>query len=292
MTKSRRLIVTLAVCGGVALLTGCPQTDTQTAGIGVGSTQNTTNRTTLTGAESGAVDLSALISEAFNSAAATASATTGGQEDAAQNIPTGQTEGAFGSCPQVTLATEGVGSGSLSATIDFGDGCAPFGSSQYTCSGSASGSFAQNQSTVEVSFDNLNCNDQTLAGEAELAYDISTSGVGLNGAWNLQWTSGASVIETDGNGDVTYDADNGQTTISSFAGSITDNGAVYTALLTGMQVSYATYENFVPFAGTMTLTGEDIRSLTVTFNSDSPTSGEVAVSVNGSPAIEVNLFEL
>ena len=62
--------------------------------------------------------------------------------------------------------------------------------------------------------------------------------------------------------------------------------------MTGIMASWPTYESYIPYAGTMTLTGTDIRSYTVRFSTDSPTTGVVEVSINGSPYFEVDLDEL
>ena len=45
----------------------------------------------------------------------------------------------------------------------------------------------------------------------------------------------------------------------------------------------------MPSAGEVTLSGSDIRTIVIRFNEDTPTTGEVEISIDGSPFVSLNV---
>ncbi|GMU22262.1 MAG: hypothetical protein AMXMBFR13_23500 [Phycisphaerae bacterium] len=205
--------------------------------------------------------------------------------------PNGRT---FGTCPVVTtgLATEGEGNLTVDLNMDFGAGCAPL--EGYACSGSASGTFTQFSRHIGLAFNNITCNADTLAGTADVTYSITSAGVGLVGQFNLTWVSGTDSIATSGNGSYNYHRGAAASTITTFDGSITDSNGTYTVNLADVVVSYTNNAVLIPSAGVSTLTQPNgpIRRISVRFNSTSPATGDVEVSINGSEFFPVNIYTL
>jgi hypothetical protein len=270
-------------CALVAWLAGCPQM----TGNG--------DRTELTDNEKEAVAATAKSSESLAQAIGTAknTADTGENQSACHvPLPVGPQELTFGTCPVVTLAAAEEPL-SFSVTLDFGEGgCNPASEADFTCAGSATGTYDQQASTLTVSFDEVSCNETSLDGDIDVSFDIEGYTVQLNGEWALTYQDGDDTINTDGDGDGSYDATTGVTTISSFMGTVSDGTNSWDATLSNIEISYATYESLIPYAGEATIAGADARTLTVRFSTDSPTTGVVEVSVEGSPFFEVILFEL
>ncbi len=270
-------------CGLVVWLAGCPQT----AGNG--------DRTELTDNEKEAVAATAKASESLAQAISTAknTADTGENQSACHvPVPVDAQELTFGTCPVVTLAAAEEPL-SFSVTLDFGDGgCNPASVEELTCVGIATGTYDQQASSLVVSFDEVSCNDTSLDGDIDVSFDIEGYTVQLDGDWDLTYQDGDDTITTEGDGEGSYDATTGVTTISSFTGTVSDGADSWNATLTNIEISYATYENLIPYAGEATIAGDDGRTLTVRFNADSPTTGVVEVSIGGSSFFEVNLFEL
>lgn len=289
-----------AILGGLsvtlaALFGGCPQTgDT-------GNNQNNNNNTStdLSTSEEEAISAALQSTESLANATGTVQSPTSAEvEESALDLPEqGSNEQVeFGTCPNVSLAASGSaqsGNAGLSLTIDFGDGCLPFDDGQYECSGQATGTFSQSNKTIDCSFDSLNCNGNSLDGDAALSYQFTPSNVSLTGDWNLTWDDNGDTFVTDGLGDVDYDRDEHATTISSFVGELTTpDDEQYDTTFTNVQTSFESNGNFVPSAGTITLDGDNIRTITIEFNSESPSTGVVEVTIGNGTPFEVNIFEL
>jgi hypothetical protein len=270
-------------CGSVLWLGGCP--------VRTGDSQSTE----LTGTEQDGVAAAAKASESLAQAINTAknTAETGENQSACHvPTPTSSQELTFGSCPEVTMAVAQE-EPNFSVTLDFGDdGCNPGGLSELTCAGSATGTYDQQAGTLAVSFDGVNCNDTSLDGDIDVSFDIDGYTVSLDGDWDLTYVEGDDTVLTDGGGEGSYDATTKVTTISSFEGTVSDGTNSWNATLSNIQISYATYENLIPFAGEATISDSGGRTITVRFDADSPATGVVEVSVNGSPFFEVDLSDL
>ena len=218
-----------------------------------------------------------------------------------QSVPQDK-DATFGTCPEVTKDGS-LGSG-VDLTIDFGQTpCTALSVQQedgslytYTCSGSASGSFSLASQSMSLTFSNLSCNDQALDGSASLSYSLLVPGVQLEGTWNLSWYPGTEAIGTSGTGTVSYVPVTGGccdvTHIEEFAGNVTEGEYEWSAAMTNIRVSLEKYYSFIPYSGSMTIDGPDIRALTITFNENSPTTGEITVSLENGRSVTVSLYEL
>ena len=60
--------------------------------------------------------------------------------------------------------------------------------------------------------------------------------------------------------------------------------------MSNVKMSYATYGVGIPFSGETTVSGDGIRTMIVRFNENSPSTGVVEVSIDGSPFVEVPLY--
>lgn len=281
------------------LMAGCPQTGANNGDDNNNNNNNGASATDLSTSEEDAISAALTSTESLaNATGAVQSPTAAESDDVSLDLPE-QGSGAeveFGTCPSVALAASGqaqAGDAALDLTIDFGDGCLPFDDGQYECSGLVTGSFSQAQQAIDCSFDSLTCNGNSLNGEAALSYEFTPSNVGLTGDWNLSWDESGDTFVTDGFGAVDYDREAQSTTIASFSGALTTpTNDQYDTTLTDVQTSFMTHGNFVPFGGTITLDGDDIREITIEFNSDSPSTGIVEVTIGSGAAFEVNIFEL
>lgn len=194
-------------------------------------------------------------------------------------------------CPEALFA---LASGAvLTVSVDFGPaGCQPFAAENLTCSGSAGGTLNPVAQTLQMQFDDLSCDGQTLDGTIDASYEHSTSAVSLAGSWSLSYQTTAHEVLTTGEGEASCDPQLASTTIRQFDGTVAADGSECAAILENVSVSYQQYGNFVPFAGQATLTGTDIRDIVILFDASSPSTGLVQVSVNGSPFVSVSLFSL
>lgn len=200
----------------------------------------------------------------------------------------------FGSCPVVTLAANPAGEEdlALTLTVDFGTGCVPPGLTGYTCSGSATGSFSSTSKHIGVAFHQITCNSRSLAGSADVNYTIGATGVNLDGSFNLTWTAEGEATTVAGQGIVGYDNSAKASTIATFNGSISGAGGTYTVSFADVVVSYQNNANLIPSAGVITLSGAGLRTLTIRFDANSPSTGQVEVSIAGGPFFSVDLNAL
>lgn len=203
--------------------------------------------------------------------------------------PTSKTNSAatFGDCPVVTIT---LGGQAFSIGFDFGDACTSEEYPDVTMSGSIGGTIDFADRTLDVTMENF-----------------SAGGPAVSGTMGLDFTkaSGSTVatfdavvdLSTDGAGSLdvtaqwTYDADTGLLTIVVVDGSAQDGEASsYDLDCSNLVMDPATHGNFVPQSGTMTLivneptgplgTNEE-NTIVVTFDENSPVTGQVQVSVNG-----------
>jgi len=269
----------------VTLLGGCPQAPVPTSGPA-----DAARVTDLTAGETAAVAAAARAAESLSQTAGTAQAIARADE-----LPLRQAKAfaakpmTFGSCPAVTLTMGEQDPLVYDLTLDFGTGCAPFANSDYTCSGTATGSLDPDAKRVTLQFADLTCNEKTLTGSVGVTYERTDTGIGLAGSWNVSYTDGAGSLGVAGNGTVSYDPAATATTVSSFAGTISAAGESWTAAMSDVLVSFRTGGSLIPSAGEITLTGENIRSITIRFDPASPTTGIVRVSLDSGPFHRVAL---
>lgn len=212
--------------------------------------------------------------------------------DAPAASPAGQSGGfQFGTCP-VATATLAVASGTFNLTLDFGTGCAALGLTDVTCSGSLTGAFNRTEKALNMTFNSLTCNSDKVTGSADVNYDRTDNVVTLLGRWDLGWVSGDDNLLASGGGTARYNRDTHTTTLTSFTGEIIDGAAAITVALANVQVSYLSNTNLIPWGGEATLTSNTTRKLVIRFQADSPTTGNVQVSIDDSRFFTVNLFQL
>ena len=252
----------------------------------------------LTDAEKAAINAAANGSAlALAQATNTTQNATGGDAGSAQSPPS---DICVGICPEVCKSGS-ILQGEVDLTIDFGDGCMAFpllSEEQYMCSGSASGTFSQSARTIGLTYNTITCEGEMLDGMTDLTYDLSLDNVQFTGDWDLTWTSNDGwKSNTDGQGTGGYDFLTYVTSIPTFVGSVSDLSVgndpyVWSIDMKDVLVSFMTYYSYLPYRGTMTLSGPEIRTLTLTFDESSPTTGDVQVSIAGGPSFTVNVFTL
>jgi hypothetical protein len=187
-----------------------------------------------------------------------------------------------GAGPQVEIALSTEGGLLLDVLVDFGAGCTSDHSGEM-CSGSASGAISQAAQTIDLAFNNLACNENSLNGTVAAAFDITETQVSLAGNWMLDGVKDGDAFAADGNGTAVYDRAGHFTTIQNFSGSLGRNESSWTCTMTGIVVSYQNNANLIPSAGTIELSGTGIPNLTLQFDANSPITGEFLVSVDGGP---------
>lgn len=274
MTRTRIVLPLL----GLALLVGCPQTqptDTNTADMTLSTTEGS---------------MAALGMTTIGAISATSGASGSGVSAApGQTSLTSGTTG-VGDCPEATFETDGLGA--LSVTLGFGDGCATDETHPFGCSGSVAGSLSITASTLSASFAQFQCGNFELSGETELAFSQSAGVIGMEGTWSLNFQFDGSGYGTIGEGTVSYDVSDSVLAVTEFSANVTGDEAEFEIQMSGVRTSYATYGNFIPFAGTVILTSDSTRTLTIVFDENSPSTGVVTVRIDNGPAFELSLSEL
>lgn len=287
MQKWRMTVaVSLAIlCLPMLLGQGCPS-----AGPNVPTT-NPPTVSDLTAAERAAIDSVNEGCGAIGQATHTTQNASGGGASG-QMTPADATS--WGTCPVVTTSVSTTGGLALSINMNFGTapGCTIPGYESYVWSGSASGSFSTITQNIQLTFNNVTCNQDSLNGTVAAQFTIDNLAIGLTGDFDLTWISGTDNVGLVGSGVCNYSRTTYTTTVSSFNGTLIDPAGTYQATLTGVAVSYLTNGNLIPSAGTATVSSPGIRNLTVKFDSTSPGTGEVQVSINGGPFFTVNLYTL
>lgn len=284
-----RTFGTRALCAigvGLALLAlaGCPSGTTTITGT-------SSDITTLTSTEEQAIEaaLNAMGSLA-GASGAVQGVSAGDTLDSGQTQPS-ETSITFGQCPEISISMDNPSGLTLNLSIDFGDGCTPTGSS-VTCAGSAQGTVDQSAQELAVVFDDFRCEDNDLAGSVDVAWTRGTTNVSLDGSWVLDFTDNDYSVFTSGTGQVSFNSSTLATTVSTFVGTIQDDTGSWGLSANSIVTTYAANGNLIPSDGDVTLSGTDIHTVTVFFNSDSPSTGIVQVSVNDGPTFDVNINEL
>lgn len=221
-------------------------------------------------------------------------------QNAAEDESSGQLQpdSRFGTCPEVTLGGA-IGQG-VTLTVDFGETpCTSFTyeGEDYVCSGSATGTFSLVGKTMTLDFDQITCNDAYLNGTADLTWSLSMSLVSLDGDWGLDWGIDDWTLATAGSGLCTYERYVGQggydtTSIVEFVGTVTEEDDEWSLSIDNLKMSLEQYFSFMPYSGSITISGPDIRTMTITFSENSPVNGEVTVTFESGRSVTVNLFDL
>jgi hypothetical protein len=198
----------------------------------------------------------------------------------------------FGQCPVVTLSLRDFAALVFEVTVDFGASCNPAGTPDHACSGRATGSLSAAASTMEMVFERIACNAAALDGSADLIYALGETNVDLVGDWDLDWMIEDEVFQTVGTGDVTYDRLSSNVFVSTFQGTVAEEDGSWTLQARELDISFVDNASLIPSSGVLTLSGGDIRTVTVTFDENSPSTGQVGVSVDGGPTVTISLDEL
>ncbi|RME37149.1 MAG: hypothetical protein D6788_10085 [Planctomycetota bacterium] len=262
----------------------------------------TTDDTTMTDAEKAAVEDALTAAEAVSNAAtiSQSSTDTSDSSQSAQILPGNSGSIEFGTCPVVTASANNVltGEGEFDLTLDFGTGCSPLGDPDYTVSGSFGGSLSNADNTLSMNFNELTiAEDQftnSLDGMLEGSYQRDPDSVELTGRWDLTYKDNFNIgtLMVQGDGTVLYDRTDLSTNIVTYDGTISDETVSYSLKMTGVKVSYAQNGNFIPMAGTIEISGSNIRTITITFTEDTPQTGEVIVSIDGGREFTFSLDQL
>ena len=295
-------IVSLASCALASTMSlgqGCPDESLGPVGggdDGGGDAVYTTDDFTET--EKAAISAAANGSTAaLGQATNTTQSVTGDTGDSEQGLPS---DICAGTCPLVCKSGS-ILQGAVDISIDFGIGCQAFplvAVDHYVCSGIATGSFDQSARAVNLTFDTVSCEGETINGTADLTWDLSVSDVEFTGDWDLTWASDEGwTATTTGDGTGGYDFVSDITSVPTFIGSVSDLSDqsapyVWSIEMTDVLISYVTYYSFLPYSGEITMSGPDIRTLALTFDESSPSTGDVQVSIAGAPAFTVNVYTL
>jgi hypothetical protein len=89
-----------------------------------------------------------------------------------------------------------------------------------------------------------------------------------------------------------YDRTTHQIAVVTFTGTITEEDGTWNFSADQLLIAPADLTSLIPYSGRLTLEGDGGRPVIVTFSENSPTTGVVTVSIDGSPAVEINLFTL
>lgn len=224
------------------------------------------------------------------------------REDGGQDVPFNTT---FGTCPEVSIEGsigDQPGGGTLAATltIDFGsEPCDVYvfdDTKSLMCSGSATGTISLIDRQLDIVYDMLTCDDQSLDGSANLTFTPLNPGSSMSGEWNLTGTSGDDVVSIEGQGTASHIPAEAEccdvTRIDTFEGELRENDDEWSVSMTGVAVSYEQYGSHIPYSGSITVSGPDIRTFTITFDENSPMTGEVTLKVGNGPNFTVALDDL
>jgi hypothetical protein len=261
---------------GFALLAGCPQNATNTGGT-------SSSGDSLSTTEQDAISAALASVESLVTSVDTTQTAAGGDSAAART--------ATDNCPLATFSASNEGGLSLAVGLDFGDGCNVLGSDDYFCSGSASGEFSAANGALVLTFESLNCGSKSLVGDVAFTFTSSDALVTLSGQWNVNYSDSTQTVGTIGDGEATFDGDTKSTTVTTFSGSVNFGTQTSECEMTGLVTSLANNGNFVPSAGTLALSGPTVDDVVVTFDANSPSTGDVQVSINGKPSFTYNLFD-
>lgn len=190
-------------------------------------------------------------------------------------------------CPTVQFTARPGGAQGFSVTLDFGTGCSPLDSPDYICTGTVTGTVNRTDKTLSLDLGTLGCGARTVSGSIDVSYTRSDSSVGLSGNWNLSAVKDGATTTAVGTGAASFNRESLATTVTSYNGTLTRSGKTYQITMTGIQVSFIQFGNFVPFAGTITISSAGSPDIVITFNADSPNtrSADVAVGAGSSQSV-------
>lgn len=206
---------------------------------------------------------------------------------AAQDTPGPPSQSLEPGCPTLTLSPAGGTAGNVE--VDFDEGCPVPPEGNVTCSGRAAGQFDFVANRLILTFEDLSCESApSLNGSIDVHYSLSEECLILTGDWDLAISQGDDLTRFIGPATVRFAPESATATIS-FQGTLLRGGDVWNATLDNLVISLADNPSLIPSGGTVSLDGGFLRRLTVRFNADSPTTGQVEVSLLGLPFFPFNL---
>ena len=192
-------------------------------------------------------------------------------------------------CPTVTFTARPGGEPGLSVALDFGTGCSPLDSQDYICTGNITGTINRTNKTLSLVMQSLGCGTRTVSGSIDVTYTRGDSAVSLDGNWNLSSVKDGATTTAAGAGAATFNRDSLATTVTSYNGALTRGGKTYQITMSGIQVSFIQFGNFVPFAGSVTISTAGEPDIVISFDANSPTTRAATVTIGSLPAQSVVL---
>lgn len=194
-------------------------------------------------------------------------------------------------CPTVTVEEGGL------VVFDFGEGCSPVLYPDSTFSGSVTVEVNPAAATVNLTFDTLTIDGDTIDGTIEASIGLDGEAVALDGSMDLTFSTGGADYTLTGDMTVNIDLVTGEVLVSTADLTLTDPaGQSYAVTLTNVHADPLGNVNFLPDSGTATVVidtdGPGEVKLEITFSEATPTEGAVTVSINDGPAVEVTLADL
>lgn len=244
---------------------------------------------TLGGSNTGIVSGdSAAIDSALAAISSTATSVDTSQNAFSNSTQTGRA--ANSACPEITFSGGNTNGLSLSVALDFGSGCAVDGIDLF-CSGSAAGAISTADGTLSLSFDALSCDERSLSGDVTYSFQVTSENVSTTGNWDLSFTDHGKTVAVTSTGNASHNRTTHVTTFAIVDGTATADGDTYDFNWKNVATSFFNNGNFVPQAGQITVTNDRGRTLAVKFDANSPSTGDVLVSVNGGEFVTYNIFE-
>lgn len=235
------------------------------------------------------------IKAAVQAAGAFGQATGAGQSAAGQESASGQPKPGdltVGTCPEVTT-TAILGDAALDVSVDFKEGCTLGIAADYTCSGGATGQIDFVEKTLDLDFDGISCSgDTALTGAISVEYALSAGEIVLDGEWDLTYAVEDDEILTFGNGVARYDVAGLVTTVADFQGLLAQGVNDWDLGMDQILVSYANQQSYVPYGGSMTVSGPNIRTLIIRYSANSPGTGDVEISIDGGGFFTIDIYGL
>lgn len=264
-----RISAAAIVITAMTVVAGCPTTDGGSGGSGGGG-----QTTTLTDEQQADIDSVAAQLQAL--AAATNSFI--GLTDSSLTITSLPTIDITGSCPQVSVlstATQAV------IGFDFKDGCSNAATGGVTISGQVEIAVTRSTSILEVDFKRFVIDGKSVDGTFTVTLTRDSGGVKLVG----DITEALSTVTVGTvTGTITIDIrSSGQITIESALVTLDDGTTQRSVTLADLVIDPTANGNFVPESGTATFQS-GTSTLVVTFQSSTPQTGVVSVSVGGATA--------
>jgi len=179
--------------------------------------------------------------------------------------------------------------------LDYGEGCTPALYPESTFSGSVSGELNVSERTATLTFDDFAIDGDSVDGTVTLSYTRDNGISTIEAEVDLAFDDGRSEVTTTGELTVVIDESTGEITITYGDLVIADQSGSDAVILENVHSDVASNGNFLPDAGTATITWEEPPppvTMVITFTDQTPVTGTVLISVNDSPTISYTVGDL